>query len=183
MAVDEFIGELGRASLEAVLELSARGVAGPKHQGKAGGDVRRHGTQRGTVCLSTQKVRVRKPRLRRKSGGKGAEVSVPAYEAMQSEAWLSEKLCAILMRGVSTRNYQAVMPEIAGTCGVSKSSVSREFAEVSAEKLKELCERRFDDLDLLAINIDGVHFGAHRAIASLVSPSRRRSPCDMPVVS
>lgn len=69
MALDEFIDVLGRASLEAVLQLSASTVAGPPHQGNPGGEVRRHGSQAGVVCLSTQKVRVSKPRLRRKGGG------------------------------------------------------------------------------------------------------------------
>ncbi len=167
MAVDEFIDVVGRATLEAVLELSATGVAGPRHQGKAGGEVRRHGSQQGTVCLSTQKVQVNKPRLRKKAGGKGAEVGIPAYEAMQSDASLSEKLCSILMRGVSTRNYEGVVPEMAETCGVSKSSVSREFVVASAEQLKALCERRFDELDILIIYIDGVQFGAHHVIVAL----------------
>lgn len=167
LAVDEFIDVLGRASLEAVLELSASGVAGPRHQGQAGGEVRRHGHQSGTVCLSTQKVRVKKPRLRRKGGGEGAEVAVPAYEAMQSDASLSEKLSSILMRGVSTRNYEAVIPEMADTCGVSKSSVSREFVAASAEQLRSLCERRFDDVDLLVIYIDGVQFGGHHVIVAI----------------
>jgi len=167
VAVDEFIEVLGRASLEAVLELSASGVAGPRHQGQAGGEVRRHGHQPGTVCLSTQKVRVRKPRLRKKGGGKGAEVSVPAYEAMQSDSSLGEKLSSILMRGVSTRNYEAVIPEMADTCGVSKSSVSREFIAASAEQLQALCERRFDDLDLLVIYVDGVQFGGHHVIVAV----------------
>ena len=167
VAVDEFIDVLGRASIEAVLELSASRVAGPRHQGQAGGEVRRHGKQSGTVCLSTQKVRVRKPRLRKKGGGPGAEVSVPAYEAMQSDSSLSEKLSSILMRGVSTRNYEAVIPEMADTCGVSKSSVSREFAAASAEQLRGLCERRFDDLDLLVIYVDGVQFGGHHVIVAI----------------
>jgi len=167
LAVDEFIDVLGRASIEAVLELSAAGVAGPRHQGQPGGEVRRHGKQSGTVCLSTQKVRVKKPRLRRKSGGQGAEVSVPAYEAMQSDSSLSEKLASILMRGVSTRNYEDVVPEMADSCGVSKSSVSREFVAASAEQLHGLCERRFDDLDLLVLYVDGVQFGGHHAIVAV----------------
>jgi putative transposase len=167
LAVDEFIDVLGRASLEAVLELSAARVAGPRHQGKAGGEVRRHGKQSGTVCLSTQKVRVRKPRLRKKGGGAGAEVGVPAYEAMQSDGSLREKLGSILMRGVSTRNYEAVVPEMADSCGVSKSSVSREFVAASAEQLRALCERRFDDLDLLVIYIDGVQFGGHHVMVAI----------------
>lgn len=167
LAVDEFIDVLGRARLEAVLELSAAGVAGPRHQGQAGGEVRRHGKQSGRVCLSTQKVRVRKPRLRKRGGGKGAEVAVPAYEAMQSDTSLSERLSSILMRGVSTRNYEAVIPEMAASCGVSKSSVSREFIAASAEQLRGLCDRRFDDLDLLIIYVDGVQFGGHHVIVAV----------------
>ena len=90
-----------------------------------------------------------------------------AYEAMQNDAALSQKLSGILMRGVSTRHYAGVIPEMAATCGVSKSSVSREFVEASAEKLKELGDRRFDDLDLLVIYVDGVRFGAYHMIAAI----------------
>jgi hypothetical protein len=35
--VDELIDVLGRAQIEAVLRLSAEGMAGPPHQGKRGG--------------------------------------------------------------------------------------------------------------------------------------------------
>jgi hypothetical protein len=37
---------LGRASIEAVLQLSAAGVAGEKHQGRKGGGIRGHGAQK-----------------------------------------------------------------------------------------------------------------------------------------
>ena len=75
LAVDELIDVTGRATLEAVLHLSAQGVAGAKHPGKAAGDIRWHGQQQGVVPLSHRQLRVRKPRLRRKAGG---EVEVPA---------------------------------------------------------------------------------------------------------
>jgi transposase-like protein len=167
LAVDEFIDVLGRAALEAVLELSAAQVAGPRHQGQAGGTVRRHGSQPGTVSLSTQKVRVRKPRLRTKTGGAGGEVPVPAYEAMQAEGALRTKLGEILLCGVSTRQYQRVVPEMATSCGISKSSVSRQFRAASAAKLRALGERRFEELDLLVIYIDGVRFGPHHVIGAI----------------
>ncbi len=70
--------------------MNLRTASGPPHQGKAGGEVRRHRSQAGVVCLSTKKVRVSKPRLRRKGGGKQAEVPIPAYEAMQSDVALQE---------------------------------------------------------------------------------------------
>ena len=168
VAVDELVDAMGRATIGAVLEVSAKEVAGPRHPGRAEGEIRRHGHQPGAVTLSNRKVRVEKPRLRKKSGGAGAEVQIPAYEAMQCDERLREKLCSILMRGVSTRDYESVLPDMAESCGVSKSSVSRQFVEGSAEKLQELCERRFDDLDLLVIYIDGLRFGQdHHVVAAV----------------
>ena len=37
LAVDELIDAVGRAQIEAVLRLSAQGIAGPPHPGKKGG--------------------------------------------------------------------------------------------------------------------------------------------------
>ncbi len=90
--------------------MNIRTGSGLVHQGKAGGEVRRHGSQARVVCLSTKKVRVSKPRLRRKGGGKQAEVPISAYEAMQSDVAFQEKLRSILLRGVSTRTYQDAIP-------------------------------------------------------------------------
>jgi transposase-like protein len=142
-------------------------VAGGRHQGKAGGEIGWHGTQEGVVTLSTEKIRVRKPRLREKRGGKGAEVPIPAYEAMQQDAGLREKLAAAMLRGVSTRNYAEVVPRMAESCGIDRSSVSREFIEASEEALKRLCERRFDEVDLLIVYIDGVQYSGHHVIVAI----------------
>ena len=71
MAIDELIDVLGRASVEAVLHLSARGVAGEKQRGRKKESIRWHGSQTGSVRLSDRKLRVRKPRLRAKGAGKG----------------------------------------------------------------------------------------------------------------
>jgi hypothetical protein len=43
MAVDELIAVLGRATIEAVLKLSAEGIAGPPHPGKKSGEIGWHG--------------------------------------------------------------------------------------------------------------------------------------------
>jgi len=75
LAVDEVIDVMGRATVEAVLQLSAEQVAGPKQQGRPGDDgrdVRWHGSQNGIVTLSDRKLRVSKPRLRRQDGGEDA---------------------------------------------------------------------------------------------------------------
>jgi transposase-like protein len=73
----------------------------------------------------------------------------------------------ILMHGVSTRNYRKVLPEMADTAGVAKSSVSREFIDASEETLQQLLDRRFDDKDILIIYLDGLIFGEHHVLAAL----------------
>lgn len=164
VAVDELISVMGCATVEKLLELSAENVAGKLHRGRLGGPVIRHGHQRGVVRLSDRKLRVKRPRLRSKLGG---EVVPPAYAAMRRHPRLGERLLEILMAGVSTRNYGRVLPEMAGTLGISRSAVSRKFVAVSAGKMKELCERDLRGLDLLAMYIDGLHFGEHVVVAAV----------------
>ena len=166
-AVDELIDVMGRATVEAVLLMSAEQVAGPKTPGRKRGQVRWHGRQDGVVALSERKLRVCKPRLRAKGAGATREVAVPAYAAMQRDQRLGERVLEILMRGVSTRRYKDVLPEMAQTVGVSKSSVSREFIEASEQALRGLCERRFDEVDLLIVYVDGQVFGGHHVLTAV----------------
>ena len=163
MAVDELIDVAGRATIEAVLQLSAEQVAGPRSPGQRRSGLLWHGRQAGRVCLKERKLGVTKPRLRHKGGG---EVAIPAYEAMQ-ENGMSQRMLDVLMRGLSTRQYAEVLPEMASSCGVSKSTVSREAAEAGEEALKELMERRFEDIDLLVIYVDGMQFGEHHVISAV----------------
>ena len=62
--VDTVIHEVGVQTLEMIFRLSAEQVAGERTPGKASGDVRWHGSQRGQVQLADRKVQVKRPRLR-----------------------------------------------------------------------------------------------------------------------
>ncbi|MBA7710710.1 IS256 family transposase IS931 [subsurface metagenome] len=166
-AVDELIDVVGKAAIEAVLLLSAQQVAGPKQPGKVKADVGWHGRQQGVVSLSERKLRVEKPRLRKKGKGAGKEVAIPAYEAMMMNSQLGLRILEILMKGVSTRNYKSILPDMAETVNVSKSQVSREFILASEKQFKQLCERRFDQTDILVIYIDGIQFGDCHVIVAL----------------
>jgi transposase-like protein len=164
VAVDELIDVTGRATMEAVLQLSAEQAAGPRTPGQRRvGCPLWHGRQAGRVCWKERKLGVSKPRLRQKGGG---EVAIPAYEAMQ-ENGMGERMLDVLMRGISTRQYAEVLPEMASTCGVSKSTVSREAAEAGEAALQELLERRFDEIDRLVIYLDGMQFGEHHVISAV----------------
>jgi putative transposase len=157
--VDQWACQLGKVGIEALLILSADQLAGPPHPGKASGAIRHYGSQGGRVQLAERQVCVDRPRLRRKGVGSGGEVELPIYQALQDNPALGRRVVDILLRGVSTRNYQEVLPELAEAAGMSRSQVSREYVAASAEAVKQLAERRFDDLDILIIYLDGQIFG------------------------
>ena len=80
---------------------------------------------------------------------------------------LGSRILSILMKGVSTRNDKTILPAMAETVGVSKSQISREFAAASEQQLKTLCERRFDEMDILIMYIDGIPFGDCHVIVAI----------------
>jgi putative transposase len=169
-AIDEVIDVMGRATIEAILKMSAEEVAGPRQQGKATDrPFYWHGTQLGRVALAERQLRVEKPRLRKRASAPGqqAEVEIPAYEALRKDHRLADRMLGILLRGVSTRNYREVLPEMAEQVGVSKSQVSRENIEAGERLLQELAERDFSQHDLLIIYIDGMRFGNYLVVAAV----------------
>lgn len=169
-AIDDLVDVMGRATIEAVLLMSAAQIAGLKQQGKkADRDIAYHGSQPGRVALRERQIRVEKPRLRRKDPQEGepGEVEIPAYEAMRKDYRLADRMLEILIAGVSTRRYEHVIPEMAETVGVSKSQVSRESIEAGERLLKELADRDFSKHDILAVWIDGVQLGSYHVICAV----------------
>ena len=168
MACDELIDVTGRAAIQAVLQLSAiEAAGGPQQQGKRRtGDVVFYGRQAGQVLLSDRKLEVQRPRLRSK-GRRSQQVEVPAYAAMQNPTPMGARMLDILLHGVSTRNYKQVIPQMAETAGVSRSAVSRAAIEASEAEVEALLARRFDELKLLVIYIDGLIFGDYTMIGAV----------------
>ena len=165
MACDELIDVTGRAAIQVVLQLSAIEAAGgaPLQGRRRTGEVVFYGHQPGQVFLSERKLEVQRPRLRTK-GPHSQEVEVPAYASMQHPAQTGKRMLDILMRGVSTRNYQQVIPQMAETTGVSRSAVSQAVIQASQAEVEALVSRRFDDLKLLVVYIDGLVFGDYTMI-------------------
>jgi len=103
-------------------------------------------------------VKVQRSRLRHKIEGK---VKIPAYEKPGRDRGLQEHILGTLMRGVSTCEYNEVLPAMAETGGVSRSAISRQAIKAGAEQLKAPRERRWDNAGIPVIHIDGQRFGAH----------------------
>ena len=72
-----------------------------------------------------------------------------------------------MMRGLSTRNYGAVVKDFQTACGIEKSAVSENYIEASREKVKQLMERPVGELRLCAILMDGTPFKDRQMIVAL----------------
>lgn len=162
--VSHIMHQIQMQTLETILMLSAEQLAGTRTPGKPSGEIRWHGRQAGKIKLADREVKVKRPRLRHKTEG---EVKIPAYETLRQDRGLGQYMLGALLRGVSTREYDEVLPQMAEPVGISRSSVSRQAIEASAEQLKSLREKRWDTVEILVIYIDGQRFGAHHILSAV----------------
>ena len=163
-SVDELMMGAARQFIEQLLVISAQQVAGEKHPGRRGSEVRWHGKQAGRIGLAERKLSIERPRLRGRAGG---EVAVPAYAQLREHPDLGRRIHDILVSGVSTRKYGRVLPAMANTVGISKSAVSREFVAQSRQMLEALAARRWDGKDFLVIYLDGIVVAQHHILAAV----------------
>jgi len=163
-SVDELMMGAARQFVEQLLVISAQELAGEQHPGRKGGEVRWHGSQAGRLALAERKLAIKRPRLRHREG---REIAVPAYERLREHPDLGRRIHDILVAGVSTRKYGRVLPAMAGTVGIAKSSVSRAFVAQSRKVLETLAARRWDGMDLLAIYLDGLVVSDHHILAAV----------------
>jgi transposase-like protein len=165
-SVDELMNAAACSFVEQLLVISAQEVAGAKHPGRVQGEIGWHGSQRGRIVLSERKLEVDRPRLRTKGRG-GREVNIPVYQRLQGETKLADRMRDILVAGVSTRKYEKVLPKMARTVGIAKSSVSRKFILASERALEALMSRRLEEIDLLAVYLDGIVVAQHHILAGI----------------
>lgn len=130
-----------------------------------GSDATRWGSQGGSIFMANQKVAVEKPRVR--SQIKGEEVPLKVYEKFQNPHLFDETVFVDAMKHVSQRDYSKGMPKLAASFGISKSAVSRRWIKVTSKKLEELHSRNIEDLNIVAIFIDGKRFKKHGIVVAL----------------
>ena len=111
-----------------------------------------------------QKVPIERTRLRTPEN---REQRLGSYEMFQRSGPMEHAVWDKLMRGLSTRNYGAVVKDFHEAYGVEKSAVSENFIASSREKLQELMERPLGELRLCAVMIDGTPFRDRQMIVAL----------------
>src|SRR6476646_3073461 len=111
-----------------------------------------------------------RPRVRAADGS--GELHLPSYDLFSSTEILGRLAMEKMLAGLSSRRYPAGL-EPAGqaveeaAAATRKSAVARRFVAATETALAELMSRRLDDLDLVALMIDGVHFGEHTCVVAL----------------
>ena len=156
---------LGLMQIGEMLKEEVRELAGERYQrdGKPGHV--RWSKEWGSVYLGDQKVPIEYQRVRDKL--RGSEVELEMYRRFQEPRSRDEDVLKKLLYGLSTRSYEdccALVPEV---FGMSPSTLSRRFIRASKKKLKELVERRLDDLDLVVLIIDGKTFAEDEMIIAM----------------
>ncbi len=157
---ERFCLAAGLEALTEMLEADAVSACGPRHGRGRSRQAHRWGKTKGKIGFHGGKVELERPRLR---GFDGKEQALPSWEAAQSEDWLGRWAMNQMLINVSTRKFQRSMrlpeggvPAQKGS-GLSKSAASRHFVALSAARLKEWMASDLSGLDLLVIQIDGIH--------------------------
>src|SRR5438094_514545 len=162
--VEHLTGLAGLKIIRAVIEDEVTRRVGPRHHPDATSPGVRWGQQPGYVVFSGQKVAVERPRVRTRAG---QEISLDSYARLQHDGRRQRTVREGIVAGLSSRNYRRAVESVLDGYGIEKSSVSREFVQASAAQLKKLCEKKLDDLDLVAILIDGIHLGQQVLVVAL----------------
>lgn len=136
-------------------------LCGPKYSREA--EFSRAGSDPGSVYLSGQRVSIKKPRVKKN----GKDVEIKTYSALRSYDLLSERVKEHMIRGVSTRDYEPLLEDLAQSTGLKKSSVSKAFVKASRGALDDFNSRDLSKLNLVALMIDGVGFGNKTVIVTM----------------
>lgn len=157
---ERFCLTAGLSALSQMMEQDAAELCGPRYGHRDGRPGHRWGKTRGRIGFHGGKISLHRPRIRSRAG---QELPLPSWEAAQSEDLLGRWAMNLMLINVSTRRFaRAVrLPDgdiaVAKGDGVSKSAVSRRFVALSAAQLEAWMGTDLSKLDLLVIQIDGIH--------------------------
>jgi putative transposase len=181
VALGELAGELregllalavgaGLQVMAALMEQDVTAVCGPKGRHDPERTAVRHGRGSGSVSLGGRRVPVTRPRVRALDGS--GELPVASYELFSDTEVLGRMALERMLSGLSTRRYPAGLEPVGAhieqaATSTSRSVVSRRFVAATETALAELLAADLSRMDLVALMVDGVHFGEHTCIVAL----------------
>ena len=180
-ALGELAGELregllalavgtGLQVMAALMEADVTAACGPRGRHDSDRSAVRHGRGRGSVTLGGRRVPVERPRMRATDGS--GELAVASYELFSDTEILGRMALERMLAGLSTRHYPAALEPVGAhaektATSTSRSAVSRRFVAQTETALTQLLTADLSGLDLVALMVDGVHFGEHTCVVAL----------------
>jgi len=158
---ERFCLTAGVSSVMQMLGEDATDLAGDRYDRSSERPGYRRGTTKGKLGFHGGKVEIERPRVRSKSTGK--EMELPTWREALEGGLLQQWAMNLMLINVSTREFgravrlpEAGVPAEAGS-GLSRSAVSRRFKALTEARLAEWMGSDLSQLDLLVIQIDGLH--------------------------
>jgi len=166
-ALYETVIGVGLACVAEALEAERMRLCGARYAHMAGRQALRGGHVASSLVLGGRRVAVSRPRARSLDGH---ELQLPSWREWSARDPLEARALEQMVLGVSTRRYARSLeplPAAVAARGTSKSAVSERFVYGTERKLGELMSRELGGLKLVALMIDGVHFGEHVVLAAV----------------
>jgi hypothetical protein len=167
-ALNEWVCEFGMAAVVAAMQEDAVRVAGPKGKHQKARQYNHWGHTMSPFPYDGREVMLPRPRVRSADGKR--EVELPMVELFQSADPVAERIVDQILLGVSMRGCERSLgPEPAGaaTRGAKKSKASEVFVEETGKQMDEHLSRRLDELDIIALMLDGIVFASHTVVVAL----------------
>ncbi len=168
---ERFCLAAGIEALGAMMEKDAEEACGPRHARGEGRCGHRWGRTRGKIGFHGGKVDVVRPRVRELDGN---ELALASWQRAVEEDWLGQWAMNLMLINVSTRKLRRAVrlpegdvPAPAGA-GVSKSAASRHFVALSATRMKEWMASDLGGLDIMVVQIDGIHITEHLVLVAAI---------------
>jgi putative transposase len=168
---DRFCLAAGIEALGTMMEKDAEEACGPRHGRGLGRRGHRWGRTQGKIGFHAGKVDIERPRVRDLDG---KELALPSWQQATEEDWLGKWAMNLMLINVSTRKFRRAVrlpegdvPAPAGA-GVSKSAASRHFVALSAVRMKEWMSADLSGLDIIVVQIDGIHITEHLVLVASI---------------
>jgi transposase-like protein len=125
----------------------------------------RWGFNPGSIKLGDQKIPIDVPRILDKE--EKENISLEYYEKLKDLPHQDHQVIASVLRGLSMRDYGAVVNQLHDSFGLSGSSISRSFVEHSKEALEEFESRKLTAEEFVAIFMDGKFLASEQMVIAL----------------
>jgi len=159
--------ELCRLLINEILDEEVTALSGDRysHHKPHNGRYSRWGYNPGSVRIGNERIRVDVPRVY--DNQRRSNISLENYRRLRHLPEADERVMKAILLGLSTGDYQEVVQQMLDSFGLSRSSISQKFIEVSSEKLKAFEERDLSGHHFVAIFIDGKYLAKEQIVIAL----------------